>query len=68
LIAGTSYSFHVRCADGANNANADDYTIVFPVPGALSAATSNFAGGEALLSENGMRVKFACTEPTMALR
>src|SRR6202021_561185 len=29
LVDGGSYSYYVRCQDGAGNVNADDYTISF---------------------------------------
>lgn len=34
LTNGTSYAYSVRCEDGSNNANSDDYTISFSVASA----------------------------------
>jgi hypothetical protein len=53
LTNGQSYQFHVRCADGAGNANTDDFAIGFSVASS-SAATSYFVGSETLLGEGGM--------------
>jgi hypothetical protein len=32
LAAGRTYSYYVRCADGAGRANNDDYPIIFSIP------------------------------------
>ena len=52
LTGGHGYQFHVRCVDGAGNANVDDYIIAFFVASG-SATTSTFAGTESPLSEGG---------------
>lgn len=38
LSSGTSYSYYVRCRDAAQNANAEDYPIVFSVAQTVTAA------------------------------
>jgi hypothetical protein len=56
-VNGGSYRYYVRCQDGAGNVNADDYAISFSVSasgGTGGTASSNFAGAEDPLSENGM--------------
>jgi hypothetical protein len=52
LTDGSSYTFNVRCIDGAGNANPDDFVIAFSVANP-STPSSNFAGTENPLSENG---------------
>lgn len=42
LSNGSSYTYSVRCQDGSNNANTDDYNISFSV---ASSASSNDDGG-----------------------
>jgi hypothetical protein len=56
LSNGGSYSYYVRCRDGAGNANSDDYKISFTVATASgnTTASSSFSGVEDPLSENGM--------------
>jgi hypothetical protein len=54
LTNGGSYTFYVRCADAASNANTDDFAIAFSVASSSSTVTSAFAGAEAPLSENGV--------------
>ena len=51
LANSQSYSFYVRCADAAGNANTNDFVIAFSV--ASSSATITFVGTESVLSENG---------------
>jgi hypothetical protein len=53
LANGGSYTFYVRCIDGASNANPDDFAIAFSVASSLT-TTSNFSGVENPLSENGV--------------
>jgi hypothetical protein len=52
LSPGSSYTFYVRCRDGGDNANTDDFVIAFAVaaPGTF---TSSFSGVEGALSEGG---------------
>ncbi len=54
LVNGGSYSYYVRCQDGAGNANPDDFVIAFSVSASGSAVTSSFTGIESPLSEGGM--------------
>jgi hypothetical protein len=52
LSSGSSYTFYVRCIDGAGNANPDDYAIAFSVA-APTTFSSSFTGLESVLSESG---------------
>jgi hypothetical protein len=59
LQNGGSYSYYVRCQDGAGNTNPDDFVITFSVAtastgGTAGTASSSFTGIEDPLSENGM--------------
>ena len=57
LTDGGSYSYYVRCQDGAGNVNPYDYTITFSVAtfsGRGGRFSSSFNGAEDPLSENGM--------------
>lgn len=53
LTNGTSYNYYVKCRDGANNTNSDDYVISFSVANSTT-ATSTFSGTENPLSESGV--------------
>lgn len=52
LTNGTSYNYYVKCRDGANNTNPDDFVISFSVANSTT-ATSTFSGAENPLSEGG---------------
>lgn len=52
LTNGTTYNYYVKCRDGANNTNSDDFVISFSVANATT-ATSTFSGTENPLSEGG---------------
>lgn len=45
LTSGQSYSYYIRCKDGQNNANAQDYKISFSIASAPSGSGGGGSGG-----------------------